>query len=519
MAPDLLCLTVMKKRSLLTVLLLGWGGVFAAAQDPPPAAPSGTIEAVEISGIPADRLSQTLRDDLQGLRGKPYNAEASAKLADRIQSELPEYVAAVRTVAGTQAGQVRVVFVVAQISESDALGENINARYPVESVLLEGVPQSQISTALWDEMQKMVGQPLNENEAGRLLMSLQTELGPRYEVSRKVRRGKPRQLTIVYEVVKTPILRWIGPRSLLAYHTKQGITAFGHLDGSATEDNVGTFHFRFGFGTNADELIERYKGFRFQVETQDIVAERLGFRFDLTTFGTIWKSQTELASEQSPEIPGIYRSRLGLEPSMAFAITPDLYVTGGFNFTGLEMQSAMETDWAQAGIGGLQYQRTFKSGEIQHQVAAGYTVHAAAKSIGSDFVYTSHYFEGRYIHRRKAALFKLDARGGLINGDAPLFERFSIGNTETARGWNKFDIAPLGTTRMFHTSLEAGHKAVRMFYDAGSVWDAGQGVKVRNSVGVTIGAGDKRGEGFLTIAAAIRNSRLEPTIMFRLWGR
>jgi outer membrane protein assembly factor BamA len=100
-----------------------------------------------------------------------------------------------------------------------------------------------------------------------------------------------------------------------------------------------------------------------------------------------------------------------------------------------------------------------------------------------------------------------------------MFERFSIGSTVTARGFNKYDLAPLGATRMSHASVEVGVSAVRLFYDAGSVWDPGQPMVVRNSLGLTFGAGDQRGEGFLTIAAAIRNSRLEPTIMFRLWGR
>ena len=512
----------MKTRSLLSLLLGALSATLALAQDPPPAAvSSGVVEAVEISGISSDQLSQQLRDDLQALRGMAYNAEAASQLADRIQTELPEYVAAVRTIAGTQPGQVRVAFVVARISDDDALGENINARYPVESVILEGIPQTQISKALWDEIQRMAGQPLNEETAERHLQSLRGELGSRYEVSRKVRRGKPRQLTVVYEVVKTPMLRWIGPRSLLAYQTKQGITAFGHatFDVSESESNA-RIKGRIGFGTNADDFVERYKGYRLQVETQNVVSERMGFRLDFTAFGTKWKSQTLLAAEQAPAANEIYRSRMGLAPEVAFALTPDLYVTAGLALTRLEIQMPVRgSEWVKAGTGGLQFQKTIRSGDVRHQLLAGYSVHTADPSLGSAFTYTRHFIDGVYVHRRNKAMLRLDVRGGRISGNAPLFERFSIGNTDTARGWNKFDIAPLGTSRMSHASFEVGKSAVRLFYDVGSVWNRGESARARHSLGLTFGTGDQRGEGALTIAFAMRNSRLEPTIMFRLWGR
>ena len=43
---------------------------------------------------------------------------------------------------------------------------------------------------------------------------------------------------------------------------------------------------------------------------------------------------------------------------------------------------------------------------------------------------------------------------GAVNGRAPLFERFTLGDSRTLRGWSKFDIAPLGGTRVAHGSLE-----------------------------------------------------------------
>src|SRR6266853_940479 len=74
---------------------------------------TATIEKTEISGISEDKLSAALRADLQKLAGQAYDAPAAARITERIQSELPEYVATSTTAPGSQAGRVRLVFSVA----------------------------------------------------------------------------------------------------------------------------------------------------------------------------------------------------------------------------------------------------------------------------------------------------------------------------------------------------------------------------------------------------------------------
>src|SRR4029078_2604513 len=54
----------------------------------------------------------------------------------------------------------------------------------------------------------------------------------------------------------------------------------------------------------------------------------------------------------------------------------------------------------------------------------------------------------RYAYGDKKSLLVLRFSGGTISGTAPLFERFSLGDTTKLRGWNKFDVAPLGGNRM-----------------------------------------------------------------------
>ena len=64
----------------------------------------------------------------------------------------------------------------------------------------------------------------------------------------------------------------------------------------------------------------------------------------------------------------------------------------------------------------------------------------------------------RYSQRHNTVI--ADVAFGGITGDAPLFERFTLGDSSTLRGWNKFDIAPAGGDRVFHSSLEYRYHAI-----------------------------------------------------------
>ncbi len=72
---------------------------------------------------------------------------------------------------------------------------------------------------------------------------------------------------------------------------------------------------------------------------------------------------------------------------------------------------------------------------------------------------------------------------GGITGDAPLFERFTLGDSETLRGWNKYDIAPAGGDRVVYSSIEYRYTGLALFLDVGSVWDANAERHVRVSTG------------------------------------
>ena len=77
----------------------------------------------------------------------------------------------------------------------------------------------------------------------------------------------------------------------------------------------------------------------------------------------------------------------------------------------------------------------------------------------------------------------MSAKAGRINGEAPLFERFSLGNSRTLRGWDKYDIAPAGGDRMFYASVEYQYHGLAMFLDSGSAWNSGTERRIRVSTG------------------------------------
>jgi outer membrane protein assembly factor BamA len=104
----------------------------------------------------------------------------------------------------------------------------------------------------------------------------------------------------------------------------------------------------------------------------------------------------------------------------------------------------------------------------------------------------------------------------VIYGNAPLFERFILGDSTTLRGWNKYDLDPLGGNRVVHGSVTYGYHIMRVFYDAGSVWDQGKSPEAKHSTGIGISSGlgiFQRGAILLAVAFPIRQGRADPVFI------
>jgi outer membrane protein assembly factor BamA len=98
---------------------------------------------------------------------------------------------------------------------------------------------------------------------------------------------------------------------------------------------------------------------------------------------------------------------------------------------------------------------------------------------------------------------------GAIGGKAPLADRFVAGNSSYLRGWNKYDIDPIGGNRLLHNSVEYRYGPLQAFYDAGAVWDNGQPAIARHSVGV----GFKESIFSLAVAFPVKAGHVEPIFM------
>ena len=129
--------------------------------------------------------------------------------------------------------------------------------------------------------------------------------------------------------------RWIPftpSRSKFVYHSEQGLERRARHPDGRPEHRV-TAGFAFG---NNDDLIEEYSGVRFGFESRKLATDRLGARIEISRFNQTWSDATLLALSADPTIPEPYRTRLTVEPSVTFALTPYVRVTGGVSVSELE---------------------------------------------------------------------------------------------------------------------------------------------------------------------------------------
>jgi outer membrane protein assembly factor BamA len=136
--------------------------------------------------------------------------------------------------------------------------------------------------------------------------------------------------------------------------------------------------------------------------------------------------------------------------------------------------------------------------------------------LGASAAYTKHAAHVRYTYRHERQLVEVALKAGVIYGQAPLFERFVLGNTSTLRGWSKDDLDPLGGNRTAAASVTYGYRIMRVFYDTGSVWDRGKSTGDKQSVGAGVTSGfGMFGKDALLLALAfpIREGHVVPVFI------
>jgi len=482
-----------------------------AAQEQKP-----TVESVDISGVPESRIGNDLRELMQQLVGRPFDQLAADEVGFKIQNEVSERIFAIRQFPGSKPGQIKLVFQFGNSTGEPEPESNVNSRYTVEAVEIDGAPDSILTDQLRRDMQNMVGRKLDEDRANDIEHRMARELRPLRDVSRRIERGADRDhIRIIYEVRKAPLFQFQKFGTYFVGQSKQGLSF-----GIEAPIEKKTNRLAFAVIDDGDVLIERDEGYRVGFENIKSVTEHLGVRLEYFDYRLKWKSATQLALAANPDVPGIYRERRGVEPSLTFAPDRRFRINVGASVTELQIQyPVIHFLNANAGFATVTLDNTWeRANSERHRLIADYSVRTATHNLASDFVYTKHVGEARYTFSTRRSELVVSGSGGTLIGHAPLFERFSLGNTSTLRGWNKYDIAPLGGDRMWYGSAEYRYTVLQVYYDAGSVSGPAATGQTSHAVGFGLHSRNKDDDTwFFTLGIPIRSGHvqhLEPLFMF-----
>lgn len=383
---------------------------------------------------------------------------------------------------------------------------NVNSRYTVESVHISGKKTNRLTDATRRDVESVVGLHLDhallDKLAGRIRSELRVE-----SVKVHVTKGTAPEHVIVEFAVESGRRRDFDvdiPKGV--YHSRQGWSG-----AIATTTSFGANDVTFGVISDGDALVERFAGVRAAYERKSLGTSRVRLRFAVDSYHDQWNPATLRAAGEGP---ATYRARRNFEPTLTFVLAEPLTLTVGVSIEQLEPQSmAARTDSASSAINTLRYRRRWQDGGSNSQeLDAGYSLRAATSILGSDFAYTRHTWEVNYRLRHDRQAIAAAFIAGRVSGRAPLFERFVLGNASTLRGWNKFDLDPLGGDRVVHGSLDYSYRKLQVFYDTGAIWTAPAGPERKQSLGIGFGRAGK--DGFLlALAFPLRAGHIEPMII------
>jgi hypothetical protein len=195
---------------------------------------------------------------------------------------------------------------------------------------------------------------------------------------------------------------------------------------------------------------------------------------------------------------------------VTFQIARPLSVSVGASFEQMQtVGPAPQMEAADAFIASARFHYRIEDAADLQDFDSGYDLRSGARMLASDFAYNRHRFEFRYTWTRGKQTVIDNASAGILTGKAPLYERFSLGNSSTLRGWNKYELDPLGGNRMLHNSVEYRYGAFQAFYDLGAIWEGGDAVVARSSAGVGI----REGPFSIAVAIPMRGGSIEPVLM------
>jgi Omp85 superfamily domain len=400
---------------------------------------------------------------------------------------------------------------------------NINARYTIESIHFIDHRDYKLSTSSREEIRRLVGAKLSTPALDNLTARIQRELRA-HEVTFKLTRGElPDAVRVLIQVdhaggsIDASI-------PALSYNSQLGFTGVGEIAGA-----LGSNTLTLRMVRSTDSLIELYSGIQAGYE-RSLTSNgriRVGFEFDGYADGYDGATLTALENESilrsSSLGAGAYSSRLNYEPSATFVLAEPLTYTVGFSFEQLNgsmpgVPSAARSESANAVVNTLHYHQRWNgdSGNSAQELDAGYSLRAATTVLSSDLAYTRHLAHLKYNYSNRTQSVEVTMMAGAIYGQAPLFERFALGNSTLLRGWNMYDLDPLGGNRLAYGSVTYGYRMMRVFFDTGSVWDQGKTPEFKESAGIGVSSGLgvlEKGAFLLALAFPLRQGPLIPVLI------
>lgn len=385
--------------------------------------------------------------------------------------------------------------------------DNVNSRYTVESVSVTEKDREKLSKHLKEDMEKLVGEKFEQGIVDGLARRMRKDLRAASVMAKLSRGTTPEHVRVEFES-RPRKMEEDADVTKFSYHSQQGWTGGVELGFDA-----GPARLKFGIQSDGNELLERYAGITAGAAVP--LGERLQVRFAFESFHEQWNQATVDALARRSDIPGVYRSRNNFEPSLRIALTRNLMLTAGVSFEEFQTQFPVaRTEGSHSVITTLRYHRQWVDSDTSGQeLDAGYSLRAATNILGGDYVYSRQSINALYSRKfdRQEVLVRFGA--GSMNGRAPLYERFVLGNTRTLRGWNKFEIDPLGGSRMIYGSTSYRYRVLEVFYDTGSVWDRKENAVARNSVGCSLLFGSLRDGLAFTVGFPLRDGHMQPLFM------
>ena len=386
---------------------------------------------------------------------------------------------------------------------------NINTRYTVEDVQVSTgawtarVPSEnlqKLSSGLRKDILSLIGEKFSPVALDNLAHRLRRELHAR-TVDHRILRGRtPEYVQVVFDVRLNPTRFDVAVPKFL-YQGEQGWS--GTVEGTAAVKQQG---FTLGLVSDGDVLIERYTGVEGRYEDAHLGTDRLRFDLEVDRYHEKWTAAT-LAVAPADQL---YRTRQNVQPMLTFIPSRQLSFSVGTSFEQMqEIEPTAHSLAANSVAAGARYQHGFEGSDFLQDVEGDYSLRAGMRSLGSDFAYTRQRWRMRYSLTHGKHTVADELTGGILLGNAPLFERFVLGDSRSLRGWNKYDIDPIGGNRMVNNSVEYRYGAFELFYDTGAVWNSGASAVARNS----LGTGLREGLFSLAVAFPVREGRMDPVFM------